>query len=539
MNGRLRAYTLLFRAAERSLCAEVFFLRRSQSLLLNTLLLTASSILMRLVGLAFQVYLSNSIGAAGIGLLYLILSVSGFAATFAISGARFAAMRLVSEEIGAGNLPGARATVRRCLAYAAGFGTAAAALLYGFSGFIGCTLIGDGRTVLSLKILGLSLPFLSMGAVLSGYFTAVCRVIKSAAGQMFEQAVRIAVIVGLFSIAPLDNVEIACAAVMVGNVAGELLSFFFELLLYTADRKKHMPGRPAGHGLTRRLLHIALPLALSAYARTALTSAENLLVPRGLRGAGATGEQALADYGRIQGMVFPIITFPAAFFVSLAELMIPQLTHAQVAGRTREISATVSRILRLCFVFSLFVAGVLILCAQALGQAIYRDAAVGGYIRAFALLMPVMYLDTVTDGMLKGLGEQMYSMRVNIIDSLLSVALVWLVLPKAAVPGYIVILYLSELFNFSLSLRRLTRITRVEFRPGRAVLTLLCAAGAAGGVHVLHRTLWPGLSGAAEAVTHTVLTGGLYFLLLLLTGVLSAADTAWLRVFVRRKNGEI
>ena len=183
-------------------------LGRNHSLLLNTLLLTVSSILMRLVGLAFQVYLSNSIGAAGIGLLYLIMSVSGFAATFAISGARFAAMRLVSEELGAGNIAGARATVRRSLAYAGIFGTAAAVLLFTFSEFIGCTLIGDGRTVLSLRLLGLSLPFLSMGAVLSGYFMAVCRVIKSAAGQMFEQMVRIAVIVALFAAVSYTHLDV-------------------------------------------------------------------------------------------------------------------------------------------------------------------------------------------------------------------------------------------------------------------------------------------------------------------------------------------
>ena len=494
---------------------------------------------MRLVGLAFQVYLSNRIGAAGIGLLYLIMSVSGFAATFAISGARFAAMRLVSEELGAGNSGGARATVRRSLAYAGAFGTAAAVLLFTFSDFIGCTLIGDGRTVLSLRLLGLSMPFLSMGAVLSGYFMAVCRVIKSAAGQMFEQAVRIGVIVALFAVVPLDNVEIACAAVILGNVAGEFFSFFFELILYLFDRKKYLTGRRSGRRITSRLLKIAMPLALSAYARTALSTAENLLVPKGLKRAGATSEQALADYGRIQGMVFPIITFPAAFFVSLAELLIPQLTHAQVAGRKKEISVSVSRILRLCFMFSLFVAGILVLCAQALGQTIYHDLDVGRYICAFAFLMPVMYLDTVTDGMLKGLGEQMYSMRVNIADSVLSVLLVWLLIPRLAVPGYIAILYAVELFNFALSIRRLTKITSVDFQPVRALLSLLSVTGAVSGAQLLHRFLWPGLSGAWEIVFHIFFAGLLYITLLFSTGALSDADTAWLYAAAGRKGGHI
>ena len=48
--------------------------------------------------------------------------------------------------------------------------------------------------------------------------------------------------------------------------------------------------------------------------------------------------------------------------------------------------------------------------------AIYKSGEVGSYIRLLAALMPVMYMDTVTDGMLRGLGQQLHVMRYNIID---------------------------------------------------------------------------------------------------------------------------
>ena len=69
-------------------------------LLYNTALLTGSSLLMNAIAMAFQAWLAGRIGAAGIGLYQLVLSVSGLCATFAISGVRFAATRLVAEEIG-------------------------------------------------------------------------------------------------------------------------------------------------------------------------------------------------------------------------------------------------------------------------------------------------------------------------------------------------------------------------------------------------------------------------------------------------------
>ena len=84
--------------------------------------------------------------------------------------------------------------------------------------------------------------------------------------------------------------------------------------------------------LTSRLLRIALPLAASAYARSALTTFQHLLVPRGLKAAGWSADGALAGYGTIQGMALPVIFFPSCILAALSELIVPELTASQVQG---------------------------------------------------------------------------------------------------------------------------------------------------------------------------------------------------------------
>lgn len=437
---------------------------RGKNLLLNTGLLTATSMIMRLVGLVFQVYLSNKIGAAGIGTYFLILSVNMTAATFAISGIRFATTRLVSEELGLGNTDGAGKAVRSCLIYAIAFGSAATVLLYLASPFIGSVLIGDGRTILALRFMSVSMPFLSAGAVLSGYFTAVCRVLSSAAAQMFEQLVRMVVIIILFGFIPCDDIEKACGVLVIGGAAGEIMSFIFIYILYAVDKKHIKPMGRKPDKIVSRMFSIALPLAFSAYARTALTTLQSILVPKGFKKYGSSSEQAMASYGEIQGMVFPIITFPSALFMSLAEMIVPELTEAQMKNRGEYISKFTGRVLKYCMIFSMAVMGIFFFYADSLGKGIYGSENVGKYIRAFAALMPIMYLDTITDGMLRGLGQHMYSMRYNVVDSVLSLVLVYVLLPNYAVDGYIFILYFSEIFNFSLSFRRLRKVTNVKLK---------------------------------------------------------------------------
>ena len=82
---------------------------RKKSLIFNTALLTGTTLSLRCVSMAWQVWLVAKIGSAGIGLLTLVLSVGSMAATFAISGIRFTSTRLVAEEIGRGNPGGVTA----------------------------------------------------------------------------------------------------------------------------------------------------------------------------------------------------------------------------------------------------------------------------------------------------------------------------------------------------------------------------------------------------------------------------------------------
>ena len=67
-------------------------MRKRTRFIYNTALLTASTLVMRCIGCAFQVWLAGRIGSAGIGLYQLMGSVGGLAVTFAVSGIGFGTM---------------------------------------------------------------------------------------------------------------------------------------------------------------------------------------------------------------------------------------------------------------------------------------------------------------------------------------------------------------------------------------------------------------------------------------------------------------
>jgi len=516
-------------------------MKHGRQLVYNTLLLTLASMFMRAVAVSFQVYLAGVIGPAGIGLFQLVISAQMLALTFAVSGIRFATTRLVSEELGLDRPHNVPKVMRRCIAHALGFGALASTFLFFGSEWIGTVWIGDSRTILSLRILSISLPVLAASAAISGYFVAVSRVVKSAPVQVAEHLIRIGVVVTLLRLYPPSGLETAAALIVVGGVLAELLGGFVLFCLYLHDKRclrgkrdaeDRVPCKGGGEqGLTRRLLGISMPLAVSTYARSALNTLQHMLVPRGLRQSGADGDEALASYGMVHGMALPIILFPSAMFYSIAELMIPELTAAQVAGQTERISYLVSKLLRISLYLSIGLAGLFLAFSRELGQMIYPGTpGVGPYIRILSLLMPIMFLDAITDGMLKGLGQQVYSMGINIADSLLSVVLVWILLPLFGVSGFLFMVYFTECFNFFLSLRRIAQMTTIRVAFSDLLKPLFSVIAATQLAPLFLRTFaLPLVPSAFSLTAHFLLAGGIYFGLLFFLGCITRDDFRWAR----------
>ena len=99
-----------------------------------------------------------------------------------------------------------------------------------------------------------------------------------------------------------------------------------------------------------------------------------------------------------------------------------------------------------------------------LGMAIYNNQEISTMLRMLAPLIPIMYLDTVADGMLKGLDQQMSTMTINIIDSILRVAMIYYLIPAKGVTGLIIVIIVSNIMDSLLSIGRLLKVTGLRFR---------------------------------------------------------------------------
>ena len=427
-------------------------------------MLTAVSLCSRSVSIVFSSLLAGWVGSEGVGLFTLIMTVYAFGITFATSGIGLTVTRLVAANY-----------ERRCgilsasLLYSSAFGSAATLILFIFAPFIANHLMHTSEGARLLMILAPTLILAAISATFNGYFVGVKRVRANAIAQTFGQALKIVVSCTLVAIwgrgGKTSSLELICVSFLIT----EFFSFILILILYFIDTKNH-PNKEKNKAKLGEISAVALPLAFSQYVRSLLLSFEHILIPRRLVFGGLSESEALSGYGVLHGMALPTLLFPMSPLSSYSGLLVPEFAEDESRGDKERMSRLTSYAINMTLIYATAVAAFIFFFSEDLGYALYNSFDAGRYLRILALVVPIMYLDHVTDQILKGIGEQVYSMWVNIADSCLSLVLVFFLLPRLGVMGYALVIIIMEAFNFLMSLSRLLTRVKVRVKPLSAML---------------------------------------------------------------------
>ncbi len=420
------------------------------------IMLSLVALITRVVSMAFSAFLSGAVGSEGLGLFTLVMTVYSFALTLATSGVGLAVTRAV-----AASPDRRRGTLGAALLYSVIFGSLSCLLLLTLSPLICRYLISSPEALPLLKILALSLPATSVTAALGGYFIGVRRVRANALVQIFSQLLRIVLSYVLVTMQGRGDPAIALRLICLSVLITELSTLALMAIQYFIDESIHKSPL-IKRGKLSEISSVALPLALSQYVRSGLISLEHILIPKRLIRGGLTSAEALSGYGTLHGMALPTLLLPMSPLSSFSGLLVPEFAKDEAMGNKVRMSSLTCRAIRITFTYASVAAAVIFTFSRELGEAIYSSAEAGRYLRILAPVIPIMYLDHVCDQILKGVGEQVYSMWVNIADSALSLVLVFFLLPPMGVPGYALVIVLMEAFNFVMSARRLGK--RISIR---------------------------------------------------------------------------
>lgn len=418
---------------------------------------------MGLINIFFDIYIANKLGSEGAGIFELIMSIFTFATTFANSGISLAATRITSEELDGNGGKGLKIAMKKCILYSLFFGFIAFILLCLSANYCSSIFLHGKITPLPLYIMAISMPFTSVITSLSGYFTGVRRVSKTSVSRILTMLLQVILTFTFLYIFPCTDLSTVCTYLILASTLSSIFEFLITYILYKIDINNILSRNITTENYLRKILRIALPVAITSYIRSGLSTLKQLLIPFSLEKSSFSCDEALSQYGLINGMTMPILMFPCIIITSCAGLLIPEFARYNLKKDFKRMNQVTSFIFKFTSFFSICVIGIFLTFTEEICYFVYHNLEISNYLVLLCPLVILIYLDKIIDAMLRGLDKQVGVMFCNIFDLISTIILIYTLVPIFGIYGYIAIIAISEILNFTISLIQLKKATHFKF----------------------------------------------------------------------------
>lgn len=433
-------------------------MKRFRVFIFNTIILMFTGILLRVLAIYFNIYISNKLGSEMLGTFHLIMSIYLFGITLANFGINLSSTRIVSEELALNNKNGTLIVANKCLYFSLFSGLFSGLFFYISKDFLLNNCLHNKVSANIIYLICLALPLISMSNAINGYFAGIRKVYKNSISQLFEQIAKIVITIFLFKIYLPKGIEFSCFALILGDLISEIISFVFIYFLYKFETKYNLGTVTNNRIYNKKILRISLPVAITSYIRSGLSTLKQLIIPSSLEKSGNSFSNALSKYGIINGMALPIIMFPDIFIKSFSNLLIPEFSRYWAKKDFKRIKEVTTLLLTVSSLFSILISIMLFIFSKNLGLKLYNNISAAYYIKMLSPLAFFIYVDTIIDSILRGIDAQVGVMLINILDLIISVSFIFFFVPKLGVSGYLISIYISEIINFLFSLIQLYKI---------------------------------------------------------------------------------
>lgn len=424
------------------------------TLVRQTMFLSASHFIVRVIGFFNRIWLSRALGAQAMGLVELTHSAQMLLITPVVSGLPAAVSRMCAK-----SQPARQVRVLRCgISLALLTGVPVAVLAFVFKTQLALWL-GDLRTIPALLIYLPCIPILGVSCALNGYYYGKGKPVPPALSELLEQLVRLFLCIRLVFALRGWPTTLRAAIPAAASLAGETASLLL-MLLIAARSILFEPGEGSRRAVYREMLSLALPLTGMKLVSSLMRTVQSALIPARLQVSGLPASEALSRFGMLSGMLMPVLMLPSFITCSLCMVAAPELTRRQANGTPQK--SFVRRILGGTLLVGLCAMAAVWLFAPLIADTLYRQAELLPLLRRCCVLVPVMALSQVVSGLMNGLGLQGTSLRIALGANLLSVLLMYALAAQPALQlwGAVIAMAAAQAVTLGLSLRALYAAVR-------------------------------------------------------------------------------
>ncbi len=306
----------------------------------NIFILLVAHILIKIIGIINKIYLTNrnGFGDEGNAIYSSAFQIYALFLTICSIGIPNAVSKLVSERLAIGDSKGAHKIFKIAI------------ITFGFVGFL-CSIIlftcahnisynwfQIPEAELSLLALSPSIFFVSITAVIKGYFNGRENLQVGANSQTIEQIFRTIMTIILIEFIAHNtglDTKIMAAGAAVSTTLSEIICFTYLFKYYKSVRKEIANEIKRGLNYKYRgirktisdILSVSIPMSIGPILGSINKNIDSMTIVRGLKNF-MTETQSKLEYGILSGKIDTLVAFPLSFNAAFTSTLIPMVSAA-------------------------------------------------------------------------------------------------------------------------------------------------------------------------------------------------------------------
>lgn len=401
-------------------------------------ILAFTNLLTGTISFIYRVFLSKAIGSEGMGVYQLVLPLYSLLITLVSGGITTSVSKLVAEQASSHKFRNMYKIIKIGSAVIGAWSFSLCILIFINADFLANTVLKDSRTLFSIMAFTPGVFFISISAILKGFFYGQQDVNPPALIDVLEKLIRLGgLLVATYILLPY-GIEYICAGVMAAMAVGELISLILLYLFYRirktapsvherTDRTVHIVGR---------LLRIAIPLSISGALMTILDMIDAIMIPMQLRAAGYGSSNALSLYGELTGMVMPLLFYPFIIVSSLGTTLVPAITTSFTLGNWTALNKKCNDSLKITSVIGFASTALFLIFPWELCRIFFNCPEAGDLLFCLSFVCIFEYWQFTLFAILNGIGLQDMVLKFSIVTIIISILSIYYLIPLPGVGIY-------------------------------------------------------------------------------------------------------
>lgn len=392
---------------------------KKQTFMQGAIILVFGTLIAKIISAAFKIPLQHYIGNTCMGIFNSAYQYYTIMFVIATAGVPVALSKLVSEANALGKSREIKKIARLSVITFVSFGALCSFALFYFAEFI-AKISNNPMAIEAIKAISPAIFFVSIVAVVRGYFQGMSNMFPTALSQIIEATGK--VVLGLvFSwfagYKGFDNSLMAAFAIL-GVTVGEIITAIVMICYCARWARKNKANKLNDHcrsygELFKILLATLIPITITSSVTSITTLIDTGMLVKRLQEIGFSLETANALYGVYTGQAFTMFNFPQTLITALSTAVLPAMAGAYAQQNHTVAAKNMASAMRITMLIALPACIGYIVLAQPIidllfaqdKKGIVEQGLGGSLLQILSLAIPCVALVGLTNAILQAIGH--------------------------------------------------------------------------------------------------------------------------------------